>query len=380
MWNIFRTHFLFAVLFSLGKCQDPIRPYPLPDSYLSTTSILDHSSYVEGFDDAQWYLDNIPFIDLPDQSIQDVYYYRASVIKRHLKFAHEGHGWLFTEFIHPVAWASKLQTIPDSAAHQILEARWLRDPRYTKDVISLYTRAGVEAISGISYTHYIHRAIYEHAQALGDSSFLISQLDGMIKTFNLWNVTIYPTTGLYHRTPLSDAQEYSLPGWITGGPNGGAVQNWFDPLNDFTLIWLGPETYRPNFNAYMVAGARAIAEVAQLAGQESLAQEWNATASDLYSRMLNLLWNDDLQFWIDVVQGTNLQAIGRQLIGYFPYRLDVGTEESFVKGLEAGLTSSEFLTEFGPTTLEQTNQYYTALKNTTYCCVSNRYPVSLVIL
>ena len=186
MWPNFLRLALFALLIQICASQDPLRQYPLPDGYLSTTSILDHLSYVNQFDDPQWYLDNIPFIDLPDKSIQDVYYYRASVIKRHLKFAHEGHGWLFTEFIHPVAWTSKLQTIPDSAAHQILEGRWLRDPSYTKTLISLYMRAGVEALSSISYTHYVHRAIYEHAQATGDTSFLVSHLDGMIRTFNLW--------------------------------------------------------------------------------------------------------------------------------------------------------------------------------------------------
>jgi hypothetical protein len=360
---------LLVVSATLIASQDPPRPYPHPDAYLSSTSILNHSSYVQGLDDPQWYLDNIPFVDLPDKSTQDVYYYRTSVIKRHLKFAHEGHGWLFTEFIHPVPWASKLQTIPDSAAHQILEGRWLRDPRYTKDVINLYMRAGVEALSGISYTHYVHRAILEHAQATGDSSFLKAQLHDLIKTFNLWNVTIDATTGLYHRTPLSDAQEYSLPGFVTGGPNGGSVEDWYSFENDFTTIWLGPETYRPNFNAYMVAGARVFSKVSQLVGNEALAQEWDSTASGLYSKMLGMLWNNDLEFWIDVVEGTNLEVIGRELIGYFPYHFDVGTDESFIKGLEAGLTNEEFLTEFGPTMLEQTNQYYTAVKNITYCCV-----------
>lgn len=83
---------------------DPIRPYPVADAYLTTTNFLNHSSYITGLDDHQWYLDNIPFIDLPDQSMQDVYYYRASVIKRHLRWAHQGHGWVVTEFIHPVSW------------------------------------------------------------------------------------------------------------------------------------------------------------------------------------------------------------------------------------------------------------------------------------
>lgn len=232
-------------------------------------------------------------------------------------------------------------------------------------------RAGVEAQSGITYTHYMHRAIYEHAQATGDEAFLLSQLDGMIKTFNFWNVTMDSTTGLYHRTPLSDAQEYSLPGFLTGGPNGGPMQYWQDFNNDFITIWLGPETYRPNFNAYMVAGARAISEVAALSGNAALAQDWNTTASELYTKMEDLLYNEDINFWIDVVEGTNYEAVGRELIGYFPFRFDVGTDEHMIQGLEAGLDSEGFITEYGPTTLEQRNPYYTALKNTTYCCVSS---------
>ena len=97
---------IFAIVSRLCVAQDPLQPFPPIDSYLSTTQILNHSSYVDSFDEPQWYLDNIPFVNFPDTAIQDVYYYRATVIKRHLKFAHEGHGWSFTEFIHPVAWGT----------------------------------------------------------------------------------------------------------------------------------------------------------------------------------------------------------------------------------------------------------------------------------
>ena len=89
--------YLTAILVCLLTCfvkrsiQDSLRPYPLSDEG-PTTSILNHSSYVSGISDQQWYLDNIPFVDFPDSTIQDVYYYRASVIKRHLKYFHQGHG------------------------------------------------------------------------------------------------------------------------------------------------------------------------------------------------------------------------------------------------------------------------------------------------
>ena len=237
-------------------------------------------------------------------------------------------------------------------------------------MIQLYTRAGVEAISGITYTHYVHRAIFENAEATGDISFLTSQLAGMIKSFELWNVQFNEQTGLYHRTTTQDAQEYSLPGFVTGGPNGGPVEVWNSWNNNYSVINAGPETYRPSMNAYMTAGAQVISEIALLAGNATLTLQWNRTASSLLSKMENILWNQDLQFWIDVVEGTNLQILGRELIGYFPYRFGIGTADNYIRGLEMGLTPEEFLTAYGPTTLEQTNPYYTAFKNFTYCCVS----------
>lgn len=83
------------------------------------------------------------------------------------------------------------------------------------------------------------------------------------------------------------------------------------------------------------------------------------------------MWSEELQFWIDVVEGTNYKCQGRELIGYYPYRFGIGTNSTYVRGLEYGMDAEHFLTEFGPTTLEQPSPYYTALKNTTYCCLWN---------
>jgi hypothetical protein len=256
----------------------------------------------------------------------------------------------------------------------VVEGRWLRNINYVKDLISLYMRGGVEALSGISYTHYLHDAVLEAAQVTGDKDFLVSQLQGMMRTFDLWNITIDETTGLYHRTPLLDAQEFSLPGYTVGGIDGKPVDIWNDTRNDFDLIWLGPETYRPSINSYMVANARAISETASLAGDAALSELWASRASDIEERMTAMLWDADLEYWIDVIEGSNIRAEGRELICFYPFRFGIGTNDTMVQGLEKGLTSNGFLTEFGPTTLEQTNPYFTALKNLTYCCVSLNAP------
>ena len=88
-------------------------------------------------------------------------------------------------------------------------------------------------------------------------------------------------------------------------------------------------------------------------------------------KMHDLMWSEELQFWIDVIEGTNYKCQGRELIGYYPYRFGIGTNSTYVRGLEYGLDTEHFVTEFGPTTLEQPSPYYTALKNTTYCCLWN---------
>lgn len=193
----------------------------------------------------------------------------------------------------------------------------------------------------------------------------------MMAAFNLWDVQFDNTTGLYHRVPLSDAQEYSLPGYVVGGPNGGPMQEWIDPANDYNTLFLGPETYRPSHNSYMVANAWAIAEVARLAGKTAVADEWTTRASTLEQKMHDLLWDEDQSYWIDVIWQTNQRVTGRELIGFFPYRFGIGTSDEAIRGLEATLDEEGFLTEFGPTTLEQRNPYYTALKNMTNCCVWN---------
>ena len=86
--------------------------------------------------------------------------------------------------------------------------------------------------------------------------------------------------------------------------------------------------------------------------------------------MQSLLYDNELNFWIDVIQGTNEPVVGRQEIGYYPYRFGIGRNQSNIRGLEAGLDPEHFIAQFGPTTLEQTSPYYTAFKNLTYCCVS----------
>jgi hypothetical protein len=78
---------------------------------------------------------DIPFIEIPDASIQPVYSYRFSALQRHLRYTIAGTGYILTEFMSPVGYAAAFDTIDAAAGHQIDEAGWLRSSFYNDDYI-----------------------------------------------------------------------------------------------------------------------------------------------------------------------------------------------------------------------------------------------------
>ena len=65
------------------------------------THYLDPQTYLSGAVDSQWYVDNIPFLDVPDgetkSNIQPVYYYRWSTLKRAARYTDTTNGYVFLE-------------------------------------------------------------------------------------------------------------------------------------------------------------------------------------------------------------------------------------------------------------------------------------------
>jgi len=99
------------------------------------TSFVNKDSKLVNFAEKQWFKDSIPFVEVPDKNIEDVYYYRWSSHKRHLRYLHPGVGYSVTEFVHDVGYGSKFGVINAAGGHQIHESRWLRNQRYVKVLI-----------------------------------------------------------------------------------------------------------------------------------------------------------------------------------------------------------------------------------------------------
>ena len=352
-WTLSVLSFIFPYV----EAQSPPQPENIN---ITGTSFLDHNRPISGFAGQTFLKENIPYIDIPDTQIQDVYYYRWSSIVRHLRYTTPGTGYILTEFVQPVGYAQALNTIDAAAGHQIDEARWLRGKFYNDDYIMVYTRGPGNTTQ---YTHWIMDAAYRRSQVDGDSNFVNEQLADMVRMWDEWAYTFNSDAGLYYFTPNFDAQEYSLPGYVA------------DPSGSTDVQLDGPNTYRPSHNAYMVANARAIATVATQAGDPSTASNFTNIANNLESAFYQHLWDPDQQFFMDIIRpnNTNLSTlIGREEVGFYPFRFGIGLAPQYANSSAAAMFDPNgFLTEFGPTTLEVRNQYYDATKPSDYCCFWN---------
>ncbi|KAI8957172.1 Six-hairpin glycosidase [Daldinia sp. FL1419] len=325
------------------------------------TSFLDHETPISRFAGKTFLRHNIPFIDIPDSLIQDVYYYRWTSIQRNLRYIRPGIGYMCTEFVQPVGYAKAFGSIDAAAGHQIDESRWLRDTFYGDDYIYLYTRGPADALQ---YTQWILDAASRRAMVTGNTRFLAGQLDDMVRIWHDWDRVYDGAAGLYYYQPVWDAQELSLPGFIVD-PNG----------TDWTLRKDGPDTFRPSHNAYMVANARAIAWAAQLAHDKLRGVQFSIMADSLEEAMYKRMWAPEQKFFMDIIRPNNpnlTRLSGREQVGLFPYRFGIGLNKSYAQpAIDAMFDTEGFLAPYGPTTLEIRDPWFMATRPNGYCCYWN---------
>lgn len=280
-------------------------------SSVTGTSFLDHDQPISGFAGQTFLKDNIPFIDIPDSLIQDVYYYRWTLIQRHLRYTVPGTGYMLNEFLQGVGYAKAFGSIDAAAGHQIDESRWLRDTQFGDDYIQLYTRGPGDSLQ---YTQWILDAMNRRAALTGDSKFLSTQVEDMIRVWDLWDRSFDSDAGLYFYQPVWDAQEYSLPGLVAAHGIGKVGED---------LPKDGPDTFRPShkqvslsrphrmslaitnielYSAYMVANARAIANAAQLSNDGFNEAKYSDLANKLENAMYNRMWDPDRGFFVSQAQ------------------------------------------------------------------------------
>jgi F5/8 type C domain/Trehalase len=311
--------------------------------------VLDHNKLAEEYyhEDAQWYIDNIPFFECSDKQIEQVYYYRWKLYKAHIRNV-GNNSYVITEFINHVPWdRDPYCTINAAAMHHIYEGRWLKDPSYMNGYINyMYQNGGndrrySESIADASYARYLVNA---------DSAFITAQLDSMKSIYDRWSDHWDSTKGLYYIPAMPDATEYTIASIDASGGKDG-----FDD----------GEAFRPTVNSYMYGNAMAISKIAALKGNKALSEEFLQKALNLKSIVEKELWNDSLKHFTDRFKADNQYVHywnfirGRELAGFIPWYFNLPlNSQAYNSAWDHIKDTNQLLGKFGFRTNEPSYEYY----------------------
>jgi hypothetical protein len=330
------------------------------DAYPSVgrgTHFLDDNALLGNTDEKSWYEANIPFLDVPDKTIQDVYYYRWRVWKEHVRPTGTANGDVLTEFFGAPGYSAPYGAINASAAHQIDDGRWLRDQQPVTDDIDYWLQGAgsgpkpaTDALNSNQgdwaheYSVWLASAVLGQAEVTGDIAPAERLLPALEKQYQGWNSQFNSQLGLYWQVPVWDAMEYSASSYET------------DPTDPYH----GGAGYRPTINAYQYGDATAIARLAALAHQPAAAASYTAKAAALRAGMQQWLWDPSRQFFFDMARDSNpghALLSAREEIGYVPWMFDMPAPSD--SAAWAQLTDPRgFAAPYGPTTVEQRSQWY----------------------
>ena len=193
-----------------------------------------YRQYVPNAKAAEFLAANIPLLECPSLDIEKTYYFRWWTYRKHIKETRDG--FVITEFLPPVGWAGKHNTISCAAGHHLYEGRWLRDPKFLDDDSRLLAPQDQQPAP---LRNWLADAVWARYCVNGRRRLPKELLPDLVKNFHQWEKEHRDANGLYWQEDGADGMEMSI----------------------------GGSGYRATINSYMFGDARAIAAIADMAGQ-----------------------------------------------------------------------------------------------------------------
>ncbi|MEI6193761.1 MAG: glycosyl hydrolase family 65 protein [Verrucomicrobiota bacterium] len=261
------------------------------------------TNFVANAQSWNWLQKEIPFFECPDREVEEMYYFRWWSFRKHLVKTPQG--FVITEFLTPVKHAGIYNTISCAAGFHIAEGRWLRDQNYLGDDINFWLRgnAGKPPPLAHRFSSWLAAAAYDRYLVNRDRKFLVSLLPDLVADYRVWEQERQLPGGLFWQFDVRDGMEESISGSRTS------------------------KNLRPTINSYMFANAKAIADIARLAGNKSIAKEFDAKAARLEKITQQKLWNADANFY-EVRHDDGTFSGVREELGFIPWMFklpDTGT-------------------------------------------------------
>jgi len=246
-----------------------------------------------------WLQKEIPFFECPDREVEEMYYFRWWSFRKHL--VQTTNGFVFTEFL------TRATPVSSALGHQIAEGRWLHHQNYLDDYVRYWFRDDTKRQQLHKYSSWLAAALWQRYLVTGDRKFVGALLDDLTSDYRQWEHERLSTNGLFWQYDVRDAMEESISGSRTN------------------------KNLRPSINSYMFGNARAIAKIAQLAGNKKVAVEFDAKAAQLKKLALEKLWNPDAEFF-EVCRDDGQFSSAREEIGFLPWMFELAADETKYAG------------------------------------------------
>src|SRR5699024_1125497 len=198
--------------------------------------------YIKNSEAWPWLEHAMPLFECPNKQLEETYYFRWWVYRKHLKKTSDG--FVITEFLPEVPWSGKHNTINCAVGHHLKEGRWLAHSEdYLIDYINFWLKKGGDIRS---YSSWFAYAIWDFCKVKGNYNLAIELLPSLISNYRQWEESNLHDSGLFWSYDDRDAMELSISG----------------------------SGLRPTLNSYMYADALAISKIAELAQDYDTQEEF----------------------------------------------------------------------------------------------------------
>lgn len=321
----FALVFVAAALAGGAALGQPYNPVLKPEAfkhYIDQFNADDEELYPQYIPNAktwEFLKNNIPLFECPDKDIERTYYFRWWTYRKHIKQTPDG--FIITEFLPPVGWAGKHNSINCAAGHHFYEGRWLHDPQYLNDYATFWFRKGGDARR---YSFWAADALWARYIVNGDSNFVIDLLPDLIKNYEAWEKDHQDSDGLFWQIDGNDGMEVSI----------------------------GGSGKRATINSYMYGDAAAISRLAELAGDKETAKRFWDKAVKIRELVQTKLWDKEAQFFKTLPRDKQSLVDVRELHGYTPWYFNL-PGAGYGQAWKQLTDPNGFYAPFGPTTAEQ---------------------------
>lgn len=284
----------------------------------------------------------IPLLDISDAVIEEIYYFRWHTYSKHIKKTPEGH--VVTEFLPPVSWAGKYNTICCPAGHHMYEGRWIHNQEFLADYARFWFSDGA---APRLYSFWSANAVWAICLITGNFSLAENLYEPLKENYAAWEAEKLISNGLFYQIDDRDGMEYSA----------------------------GGSGCRPTINSYMFADAIALSKIATRLGKADEATIYAEKAKSIQEKVESLLWDESASFYKTLVAARDYETYSpweetatfskavaetqhyekanvRELIGYVPWYFHLPAED---KALAWKYLNDKqyFDAPYGPTTTEQ---------------------------